>query len=243
MATNIQTIKSFPALIKYLRTDLGWPVDEEDADSLTFDYDAEDLGLDEKSAVNVRSAKQLRPLVAGQPWGIFWIDFEPKKLPITVMRRILSKLVTKARGGRSNQATWNLDDLLFISAVGSEKTDQREITFAHFHQEQGDLPTLRVLGWDGGDTVLKIDYVTKTIKEKLLWPSNPKMCKHGVNNGQALSVIKWGMSLEQQMCWRTNWQNSPAKFVMPPSHLWRTNLQKGNCANCIKHFRLHSSMI
>ena len=31
-----------------------------------------------------------------------------------------------------------------------------------------------MLGWDGADTVLKIDYVAKTLKEKLLWPANPK---------------------------------------------------------------------
>ena len=55
MPTNIQTIKNFPALIKYLRTDLGWPVDEEQADSLTFDYDPEELGLDKDSAVKVRA--------------------------------------------------------------------------------------------------------------------------------------------------------------------------------------------
>jgi hypothetical protein len=174
MPTNIQTIKNFHQLIKYLRTDLGWPVDEEQADDLVFEYDADELGLDKDSAVKVRSAKQLRPLVSGQPWGIFWVDFEPKKLPVTVMRRILNQLVAKKRGGKSSQATWNLDDLLFISAVGSEKSDQREITFAHFHQEQGDLPTLRVLGWDGADTVLKIDYVAQTLKEKLRWPQNPK---------------------------------------------------------------------
>jgi len=172
---DIRNIKDFKSLIKYLRKDLNWPVDEEQpADDLTFKYDPEELGLDEKSAVQVRSAKQLRPLIAGQPWGIFWIDFESKKLPITVMRRILNQLVAKKRGGKSHQATWNLDDLLFISAVGNEKTDQREMTFAHFHQEEGDLPTLRVLGWDGADTILKIDYVAKTLKERLRWPQNPK---------------------------------------------------------------------
>ncbi len=197
MPTNIQTIKNFPALIKYLRTDLGWPVDEEQADSLTFDYDPEELGLDKDSAVKVRAAKQLRPLVSGQPWGIFWIDFEPKKLPVTVMRRILNQLVAKKRGGKSNQATWNLDDLLFISAVGSEKSDRREITFAHFHQEAGDLPTLRVLGWDGADTVLKIDYVAKTLKEKLLWPQNPK----------------------DVQAWRESWAEA---FKHKPGHVIRT---------------------
>ena len=197
MPTNIQTIKNFPALIKYLRTDLGWPVDEEDAEKLTFEYDPEDLGLDEKTAVKVRSAKQLRPLVPGQPWGIFWIDFEPKKLPITIMRRILNQLVAKKRGGKSQQATWNLDDLLFISAVGDEKTSQREITFAHFHQEEGDLPTLRVLGWDGADTVLKIDYVSQMLKEKLHWPSKAS----DVEN------------------WRQQWASA---FIHKPGHVIKT---------------------
>ena len=91
------------------------------------------------------------------------------------MRRVLNQLVTKNRGGKSHQATWKLDDLLFISAVGNEKTDQREVTFAHFHQEQGDLPTLRGTGLDGADTVLKIDFVAKTLKEKFAGPQTQKM--------------------------------------------------------------------
>ncbi|HNT26155.1 MAG TPA: hypothetical protein PKM21_17440 [Anaerolineales bacterium] len=109
----------------------------------------------------------------GQPWGIFYIEFETKRLPISVMRRILNRLVTKQRSRKADQATWNLDDLLFISAVGSEQSTQREMTFAHFHQESGDLPTLRVLGWDGGDTALKIEYVAQMLKEKLRWPADP----------------------------------------------------------------------
>src|SRR5690349_5152572 len=112
MTINLQTIKTFPNLIKYLRTELGWPVDEEQEDELTFEYTAEELermGLDEKAIVKINEIKQLRPLVAGQPWGIFWIDFEPKKLPITVMRRILNQLVTKQRRNHAHRATWNLD--------------------------------------------------------------------------------------------------------------------------------------
>ncbi|MEP0806643.1 MAG: N-6 DNA methylase [Chloroflexota bacterium] len=197
MTADLRRIKTFPQLIKYLRTELGWPVDEEQADDLTFDYSPEELGLDAKSAVKVRSAKQLRPLVSGQPWGIFWIDFEPKKLPVTVMRRILNQLAAKKRGGTSAQAAWNLEDLLFISAVGSEKSDQREIAFAHFHQEQGDLPTLRVLGWDGADTPLKMDYVAKTLKEKLRWPPNP----------------------QDAQTWRETWAQA---FRHKPGHVIRT---------------------
>jgi hypothetical protein len=172
---KLQKLTSFEALVDYLRDELDWPIEDTDqTDRLAFEYSPAELGLDEKSAVKIHEIRQLRPLVDGQPWGIFWVDFEPKKLPISVMRRILNGLVTKQRNRNASQATWHMDDLLFISAVGDEKTEKREINFAHFHQDAGDLPTLRVLGWDGADTVLKIDYVAKTLKEKLLWPQNPK---------------------------------------------------------------------
>jgi hypothetical protein len=66
-----------------------------------------------------------------------------------------------------------MNDLLFISAYGDEDTAQREIAFAHFKQNEGDLPTLHVLGWDGADTDLKLDHVAHTLAEKLHWPKNP----------------------------------------------------------------------
>lgn len=59
---------------------------------------------------------------------------------------------------------------MFISAFGDENSTDREIAFAHFHQESGDLPTLRVLGWDGGNTALTIASVDHTLREKLHWP-------------------------------------------------------------------------
>ena len=34
----------------------------------------------------------------------------------------------------------------------------------------GDLPALKVLGWDDADTALHIDHVHQTLKERLHWP-------------------------------------------------------------------------
>jgi type I restriction-modification system DNA methylase subunit len=171
---NLRSVKNFAGLVDYLRDELDWPIEVNDVSLLTFEYDADELGIDPLYAARIETICQVRPLVDGQPWGIFYIEFETMKLPITVMRRILNRLVRKQRNRKVEQATWNLDDLLFVSAVGNENTDQREMTFAHFHQEQGDLPTLRVLGWDGADTVLKMEYVAQTLKQKLRWPQNPK---------------------------------------------------------------------
>jgi predicted helicase len=169
---SLSEIKTFPSLVKYLRDELDWPIEADDFDDLTFDYEPEELGLDAETAAKVEEIKQLRPLVTYQPWGIFFVKFEPKRLPVVALRRILSQLVMKKRASarKAEQKLWGLHDLLFISNYG--EGEQRQITFAHFAQEEGtgDLPTLRVLGWDDADTALHIDYVHKELKEKLRWP-------------------------------------------------------------------------
>jgi predicted helicase len=173
---RLRSIKTFPSLVKYLRDELEWPIESESFEDLTFDYVAEELGLDPKTAVKVKEIKQLRPLVTNQPWGIFFINFEPKQLPVVVLRRILRALVLRKRqsANKPQQATWNLHDLLFISSYG--ETDHRDITFAHFAEEDGttDLPALRVLGWDDEDTVLHLADADKELREKLRWPDDTK---------------------------------------------------------------------
>lgn len=172
---QLRTVTNFDELVRYLEEELDWPLQEYGFDELTFEYLPEELGLKEEDAAKVRRIHQLRPLRHGQPWGIFFVEFERKRLPVVVMRRILSHLVVKKRAGanRANAAAWDAADLLFISAFGEERTDQREVAFAHFHQEAGDLPTLRVLGWDGADTPLKLEHVAATLRQRLRWPDDP----------------------------------------------------------------------
>src|SRR4030042_137515 len=107
---RLRSIKSFPSLVKYLRDELDWPIESEDFDELTFEYEPDELGIDAKTAVKIKDIKQLRPLSSKQPWGIFFINFEPKQLPIVVLRRILRSLVIKKRASarKSQQAAWQL---------------------------------------------------------------------------------------------------------------------------------------
>lgn len=169
-ATDIRRIRSFEELCTYLEEELDWRLDGYEFEDLTFDFEPEELGLKDADAAKVRKIRQLRPLKDGQPWGIFFIEFEKKRLPVVVLRRILSSLVIKKRqsANQSDRAAFKSEDLLFITRFGT--SDEPEIAFAHFHNEQGDLPTLRVLGWDGSDTPLKLDNVARTLQEKLRWP-------------------------------------------------------------------------
>jgi len=113
---KLRTLTGFPALVAYLRDELDWPIEIEDADEVAFDYDAAELGINPEHAVKIESIKQVRPLVDTQPWGIFYIQFETKRLPVVPLRRILRSLVPRSRRRDPNRPVWRMSDLLFISA-------------------------------------------------------------------------------------------------------------------------------
>ena len=167
-------IRHFDQLVAYLRDELGWPIDSDDFEELTFEYTPEELGIDAKNAAKIQEIKRLRPLVTGQPWGIFFVKFEPKRLPVVALRRILGRVALKKRASanKSERQAWAADDLLFVSNYGEGK--ERRIAFAHFSRPQDghDLPTLKVLGWDNLDTSLHLDAVARELTDHLTWPDD-----------------------------------------------------------------------
>lgn len=170
-------IQRFDQLIAYLRDEMGWPIARdsfEDVDDLFYDFTADELGIDPKTAAKIKSIKRLRPLSSRQPWGIFFVKFEPKKLPVVALRRILSQVALKKRASANSaeRTAWAADDLLFVSNYG--ESDERQISFAHFSKppDGHDLPTLKVLGWDNRDTALHLDAVAKELTQHLAWPDD-----------------------------------------------------------------------
>lgn len=189
---TLATIKRFDQLVTYLRDEMGWPIKKgSDFEDLTFEYTPEELGIDAKNAAKIQDIKRLRPLSPKQPWGIFFVKFEPKKLPVVALRRILGQVALKKRASANSaeRAAWAADDLLFVSNYG--EGDERQISFAHFSRapDGQDLPTLKVLGWDNRDTALHLDAVARELTEHLAWPDDD-------NNAEA---------------WRARWR---AAFVL-----------------------------
>jgi len=168
---RLRSIKSFPSLIKYLRDELGWDISSDQIDELTFDYTPEELGIDPKTAAKIQEIKRLRPLSPQQPWGIFFVKFEPKRLPVVVLRKILANVAIKKRASsrKSDQASWDCDDLLFVSNYG--EGEDRQISFAHFSQDvdRKRPPVLKVLGWDSQNTNLRYQETIQSLREKLSW--------------------------------------------------------------------------
>lgn len=173
---RLARIQRFDQLVAYLRDELDWPISKdsfEDVDDLFFEFSPEELGIDPKNAAKIQEIKRLRPLSAQQPWGIFFVKFEPRRLPVVALRRILGSVALKKRASANaaERQAWAADDLLFVSNYG--EGDERRISFAHFTPGENatDLPTLKVLGWDNRDTPLHLDSVASTLHSGLAWPA------------------------------------------------------------------------
>lgn len=174
-AADLDRVTSFPQLVDLLRDKLEWPIgDDYGFDDIVFEYEASELGLKKDEVAKIREILQLRPLATHQPWGIFFISMEEKALPVTVLRRILKALIVKKRAGTGDRRAWDKSDLIFAASFG--KSGARELAFIHFSDGKttGDLPVMKVLGWNARDTVLKHEYVASTLCNKLAWPDDPE---------------------------------------------------------------------
>ncbi len=172
--STLAAIKRFDQLIAYLRDEMNWPIDSEDFEDLTFEYTPDELGIDNRNAARIQEIKRLRPLATNQPWGIFFVKFEPKRLPVLALRSILGRVALKKRASANSaeRQAWATEDLLFVSNYGEGEV--RQISFAHFAAptDSSKLPTLKVLGWDGLDTPLHLDHVAQELTAHLAWPED-----------------------------------------------------------------------
>lgn len=176
-ASDLDRVSNFEQLVELLRDKLEWPIGEDYGfDDLVFEYEASELGLKKDETAKIREIHQLRPLATNQPWGIFFISMEDKAIPVTVLRRILKALVVKKRSGAqtADRRAWDKSDLIFAASFG--KSGARELAFIHFSDGRtaGDLPVMKVLGWNAQDTALQHGYVATTLRDKLAWPDDPE---------------------------------------------------------------------
>lgn len=174
-AEELAKVNSFPRLVDLLRDKLEWPIPEDyGLEDVVFEYEPRELGLKDEDAAKLREIHQLRPLVTNQPWGIFFLSFEDKTMSVTVLRRILRALVVSKRGESkgAERAAWDKRDLIFAANFG--KSGERELAFVHFNDgaSTGDLPVMKVLGWNAKDTKLHNEYAAKMLASRLAWPDD-----------------------------------------------------------------------
>lgn len=172
MSIDIRNVKDMNGLITYFAEKLDWNIDLddfEDIEDITYDFDASDIGLKDEEFAKIQSLRQLPPLVDGQKWGIFCVEFDSKKFEVTALRKILSGLVPKRRNA-ADHAVWNQKDLLFICFWGSD--NDRTIGIAHFEDVESGLPQIKMIHCaPATEDAIQIR-VFESRLSKLAWPKD-----------------------------------------------------------------------
>lgn len=167
--------RSTDSLLELLFDGLDWPRPEhlEIADVPLIALEPGELHLRADALARLTSIQQLPPLVAGQPFGVFILQFDGGQLPIGAVRRVLNALVRRKRGSaRGAAGLWGLEDLIFFCQVGDSSGTLHVANF----RESGALPVLRVISWASDSTPGRLELVAREHLTGLVWPdlgSNP----------------------------------------------------------------------
>lgn len=170
---DLRDITSFDDVIRYLTDELDWPIDADDLEEATFEWDPDELGIPADRVPHLASLRQLRPLETDQPWGIFFLEFDGPRLPLTALRRLLDKLVTKKRAtGSGTRRTWDLNDLLFI--ITTSTGDTVELHFIAFFEQPDKPAEIRSIPWRPGQSPAQhLKRLATELLPHLAWPDDP----------------------------------------------------------------------
>lgn len=170
---HLRDITSFDDVIEYLTDELDWPIDADDLEEATFEWDPNELDIPTDRVPHVASLRQLRPLETHQPWGIFFLEFDGPRLPLTTLRRLLDKLVTKQRAtGSGTRRTWDLNDLLFI--ITTSTGDTVELHFIAFFEQPDKPAEIRSIPWRPGQSPAQhLKRLATELLPHLAWPDDP----------------------------------------------------------------------
>ena len=174
---TLRSIRAFAQVFKYLADERGWPLEadaleDDDLESLTYDWNPDELGISPGSLAALRRLRQMRPVTAGQPWGVFFLEFAGARLPITQVRRILRALVARKRtGGNGSRPRWDLDDLLFIVSTGAG--DTMELHLITFRGDSPQGAEFRSLSWRADTPTAHLRRLAEELLPCLDWPDDP----------------------------------------------------------------------
>ncbi len=143
--TRIENLINLEETLNYLYDKLNWPIKQDspaiDPYEVNWEYYPEDLGLKDSDFAKITTLQQMKPLTENQDWAVFFIEFDSKKMQISVLRKILGGLIYNKRN--TDHKIWDKENLLFICFWGEKKN--RTIGFIHFNESVKGLPTLKAL--------------------------------------------------------------------------------------------------
>ena len=140
-------------LVAYLRDELGWPIDSDDFEELTFEYTPAELGIDAKNAAKIQEIKRLRPLSTRASPGAS-SSSSSSRSACPWWRCAASSARWRSRSAprptRPERQAWAADDLLFVSNYG--EGEERRIAYRALLEASGTATTCPPSRYSAGTT-------------------------------------------------------------------------------------------
>ena len=172
----LRRVRTQADLFEFLADALGWPLDIADFDEeqLTWEWLPENLGVDAASLASLRRLRQLRPLTTGQPWGIFFVEFDRERLPVTQFRKVAQAFARRKRSDAADgdHARWDRENLLFLVTAGQNETVQMHLLALWDREDRAD--EIRSLAWRPSQaSVRHLHRLEEELLPRLAWPDDP----------------------------------------------------------------------
>ena len=204
----LRGIRTFADVRDYFVDELEWPLDlsqldDESLEDITFDWDPNELGIPRERLKNLQRLRQMRPLTAGQPWGVFFVEFDGARLPRMQIRRLLQGLVRRKRAPSLGHHTWRLGDLLFIVLTGTG--DSVELHLLAFSGDVAQSAEFRSLSWRPAQSpTAHLRRLHQELLPHLMWPEDksPEPWRNGWKEAFRLpagQAIKDSVRLAERM--------------------------------------------
>ncbi len=170
----LRGIRTFADVCDYFVDELEWPLDlsrldDESLEDITFDWDPNELGIPRERLKNLKRLRQMQPLTAEQPWGVFFVEFDGARLPRMQVRRLLQGLVRRKRAPSLGHHTWRLGDLLFIVLTGTGNSV--ELHLLAFSGDIAQSAEFRSLSWRPAQSpTAHLRRLHQELLPHLMWP-------------------------------------------------------------------------
>jgi|LakMenEpi03Aug12_release.lakeMendotaPanAssembly.Ray.scaffolds.fasta_scaffold51726_4 RNA polymerase sigma factor (sigma-70 family) len=166
--------QNFHQLTDYLKNELRWDLQHYDFEDLVYDWTPGELGVKIEYLEKLRAIHQLRAIYPQQPWTVFFVEFDSKRLSNSLIRDVLQSLISVRRSAdAASRCRFAASEILFLTRFGGKADPQFGLVW--FKTDPATNRTVsHYLSAATSDPEPRKQRVRELLQTHLQWPDDPK---------------------------------------------------------------------
>ena len=166
--------QNFHQLTDYLKDELRWDLQHYDFEDLVYDWTPRELGVKIENLEKLTAIHQLRAIYPQQPWTVFFVEFDSKRLSISLIRDVLNSLISVRKSAdAASRCRFAASELLFLTRFGGKADPQFGLVW--FKIDPATNRTVsHYLSAATSDPEPRKERIRELLQNYLQWPDDPK---------------------------------------------------------------------